>query len=386
MKLTKENFTKTIEGDIVRYSYNCNDTNFYLELVGKNKGRNINVFKGSLEDRQEQLTTKDTLEAWNYFEDLLKVCSGEQGSSGGDNLGKNPQQNPNILPLLAIGNTNGAFTKITMFALLEDKTQQKIFDFEVDSSKMPQPIPNSVFTVDWSGEDVTQLLKCEVLLKEFDGLTFEEDPSKKVFLFIPKSISNQGGEEGGNTQKGQGEPSDEKGGDGEPTDEDGGDGEPTDKKGENGKPKKGKGKGGEPTDEEVEDGGDGEPTDKKGENGKPTDEEVEDGGDGEPTDKKGKPTEQKGEQGDEKGDEETISGDGGGQKGDKKVDFPETIQQLADSTDGDYNPSELLNIFRNTESGEAWLATNNFPKIKKDLNLPPSTTARQFSQQIINSK
>jgi len=44
MKLTKESFNKTIDGDIVRYSYNCNDTNFYLELIGKNVGRNIKVF------------------------------------------------------------------------------------------------------------------------------------------------------------------------------------------------------------------------------------------------------------------------------------------------------------------------------------------------------
>lgn len=385
MKLTKESFTKTIDGDIVRYSYNCNDTNFYLELIGKNIGRNINVFKGSLDDRQEQLTTKDTLEAWNYFEDLLKVCSSEQGSSGGDNLGKNPQQNPNILPLLAIGATLGGFRTITMFALLEDKTQKKIFDFEVAESTMPQSIPNSVFTVDWSGEDITQLLKCEVILKEFDDVTFEEEPSKKVFLFIPKSISNQGGEEGGNTEKGQGEPSDEDGEGGEPTNEKGDkerqnkdqkakpskdvessdeDGKPTDEKGENGKPTKDQGEDTEPTDEKGQ-GGDGEPTDQGGKGGEPSDEQGENA----------KPNENN-------QDDEMQSG----KSKMTKLDFSQTIQQLADSTDGDYRPSELLSIFRNTESGETWLATNNFPKIKKDLNLPQSTTPRQFSQQIINSK
>ena len=362
MKLTKENFTKTIDGDIVRYSYNCNDTNFYLELIGKNQGRNIKVFKGSVDDRQEELTTKDSLEAWNYFEDLLKVCSGEQGSSGGDNLGKNPQQNPNILPLLAIGAKLGGFRTITLFAVLEDKTQKKLFDFEVAESTMPQPIPNSVFTVDWSGEDITQMLKCDVILKEFDDVKFDEEPNKKVFLFIPKSIADQGGEEGGNTEKGQskpgekGEPTDEKGGDGEPTDEEGKDGEPTDKENKDSKP----------TDEKGEDGGDGEPTDKEG-------------GDGQPADKKGdKPSENK----DGKKDES----EGKSEFKDKKLDFSDTIQQLATSTNGDYNPSELLSIFRNTESGEAWLASNNFPKIKKDLNLPSTITPRQFSQQIINSK
>jgi hypothetical protein len=385
MKLTKESFNKTIDGDIVRYSYNCNDTNFYLELIGKNLGRNIKVFKGSLDDRQEELTTKDTLEAWNYFEDLLKVCSGEQGSSGGDNLGKNPQQNPNILPLLAIGATLGGFRTITMFALLEDKTQKKIFDFEVAESTMPQPIPTSVFTVDWSSQDITQLLKCEVILKEFDDVTFEEEPSKKVFLFIPKSISNQGGEEGGNTEKGQDEPSEQDGEGGQPSNEKG------DKEPQNKDQKAKPSKGGEQTDEK------GEPTDEKGENGKPTKGEGEDtettdeggqGGDGEPIeqgDEDGKPSNEQGEN-----DKPTENKQDGEMQSGKskmtKLDFSQIIQQLADSTDGDYRPSELLSIFRNTESGEAWLATNNFPKIKKDLNLPPSTTPRQFSQQIINSK
>jgi len=382
MKLTKESFTKTIDGDIVRYSYNCNDTNFYLELIGKNVGRNIKVFKGSLDDRQEELTTKDTLEAWNYFEDLLKVCSGEQGSSGGDNLGKNPQQNPNILPLLAIGATLGGFRTITMFALLEDKTQKKIFDFEVAESTMPQPIPNSVFTVDWSSQDITQLLKCEVILKEFDDVTFEEEPNKKVFLFIPKSISNQGGEEGGNTEKGQGEPSDEDGEGGQPSNEKG------DKERQNKDQKAKPSKDGEPSDE------DGDPTDEKSENGKPTKDQGEDaeptneqgqGGDGEPTDQDGEPSDEQGENAkpNENNQDDEMKG---GKSNDKKVDFSQTIQQLANVTDGEYNPSELLSIFRNTESGEAWLASNNFPKIKKDLNLPASTTPRQFSQQIINSK
>jgi len=383
MKLTKESFDKTIDGDIVRYSYNCNDTNFYLELIGKNVGRNIKVFKGSLDDRQEELTTKDTLEAWNYFEDLLKVCSGEQGSSGGDNLGKNPQQNPNILPLLAIGATLGGFRTITMFALLEDKTQKKIFDFEVAESTMPQPIPNSVFTVDWSGQDITQLLKCEVILKEFDDVTFEEQPSKKVFLFIPKSISNQGGEEGGNTEKGQGEPSDKDGEGGKPSNEKG------DKERQNKDQKAKPSKDGEQTDEK------GEPTDEKGENGEPSKEQGEDteptndeGGDAEPTDQDGEDGESSDEQGEKAEPNENNQDDEmkGGKSNDKKVDFSQTIQQLANVTDGEYNPSELLSIFRNTESGEAWLASNNFPKIKKDLNLPPSTTPRQFSQQIINSK
>ena len=397
MKLNKENFTKTIDGDIVRYSYNCNDTDFYVELVGQNKNRNINVFSGSLDDRQNLLTTTSSLEAWNHFEDLLKVCNTEQGSSGGGNLGNNPQQNPNILPLLAIDSTSGGMTQITLFAQMDDKSQTKIFDFEVDSNTLPNPLPTNVFTVDWSAEDITQLLKGEVLLKEFDSITFEENPNSKVFVFIPKSIANQGGEEGGNTQKGED-------GDGEPVEE-GEDGQPQKDKGDKkrtskdqkAKPSDEPGDEGEPTDETGDEGG--EPTDKKGK-GQPTDEP------GEPTDEpndekpqkgdkgeneeKGEPTDEPGENDGEskpnEDEDEENSKTNGGKNELKPINFSDTIQELADSTDGEYNPSELLSIFRNTETGEVWLSSNNFPKIKKDLNLPQSMTPRQFSQQIINSK
>ena len=104
---------------------------------------------------------------------------------------------------------------------------------------MPSKIPNDVFVVNWSDEEVNMMLKCEIAMKEFD-IVFEEDKEKKVFLFIPKSIVNQGGEKGG-----------EEGGD--EGGEEGGDegGEKTDKKSD----KKGKGESkedGEPTDEEGE--------------------------------------------------------------------------------------------------------------------------------------
>jgi hypothetical protein len=376
MKLTKESFTKIIDGDIVRYSYNCNDTNFYLELIGQNRGRNIKVFKGSVDDRKDELTTTDSLEAWNYFENLLKECSGEQGSSGGGNLGKNPQQNPNILPLLAIGGSSGGVTKIALFAVTEDKSQVKLFDFQVSANTLPQPLPKNVFTVNWSDEEVTQLLKCEVILKEYDDITFEENPNSKVFLFIPKSIANQGGEEGGNTEKGQeqpgddGQPTDKPGDDGQPTDKPGDDGQPTDKPGDDGQPTDKPGDDGQPTDKP---GDDGQPTDKPGDDGQPTDKP---GDDGQPTDKPRTPNQQT----------QPNDDDGQGKSNKEKIDFSDTILKLANSTDGEYNPSELLSIFRNTESGEAWLASNNFPKIKKDLNLPSSITPRQFSQEIINSK
>ena len=360
MKLNKDNFNKTIEGDLTIYKYNCNDTNFFLELVGNNENRNINVFKGSLDDRQELKTTKDTLEAWNYFETLLVECQSKQGSSGGGGM-KNPQDNPNVLPLMAIGSVDkDGFRNNSLFLLMDDKSQVKVFDFKVSVDTMPQPLPDGVFEVDWSGEDIPNILKSEVLLKRFEDVKFDEAPDKKVFLFIPKSLMSQGGEEGGNTEEGEkgekGEPSDEKG---EPTDEMG---EPTDEKGEPTDEK------GEPSDEK------GEPNDKKGQ---PNDEM------GEPTDEKGEPSDEKGEPTDEKGEIEEKEGAVGQME---KMNFSDTIQNLSKSTDGEYPPSELIGLFRSVGTGEVWLSQNNFPKIKKDLGLPINMTPRQLSEIIINSK
>jgi len=385
MKLNKDNFTKTIDNDIVIYSYNCNDTNFYLELVGQNKNRNINVFSGSLDDRKDLLTTKSSLEAWNHFENLLKVCGGEQGSSGGGNLGKNPEQNPNILPLLAFNGTSGGMIKFTLFAVMDDKSQVKIFNFEVDSNTIPEPLPQNVFTVDWTNEDVTQFLKCEVLLKEYDAIKFEEEPNSKVFLFIPKSIANQGGEEGGNTQKGEpideppngiggqpkenGEPKDE-----EPKDDDLKTTEPPG--GTGGQPKKGE----KPSDEEPKDD---EPKTNEPPNGIGKEPKQ---GDEPKDDETNEPKEDEKPSDEEPKDKDEDGKQDGSKNKPKELNFSETIQKLVDSTDGDYSPSELLSIFRNEESGEIWLSSNDFNKIKRDLNLPSNTTPRQLSKEIINSK
>ena len=336
MKLNKDNFIKTVDGDFTIYKYNCNDTGFFLELVGNNENRNINVFKGSLDDRQELKTTKDTLEAWNYFETLLVECQSEQGSSGGGGM-NNPQDNPNLLPLMAIGSVdNNGFRNNTLFVLLDDKTQVKVFDFKVSIDTMPQPLPDGVFEVDWSGEDIPNILKSEVLLKRFEDIKFDEEPNKKVFLFIPKSLVSQGGEEGGNTEEG--------------------------KKGE-------KGEKGKPSDEKAEKG-------NKEDNAEPNDEEDELKTDEPPSGINGKPTNKEGKI------EEKESAVGKMEK----MNFSDTIQQLSKSTDGEYPPSELIGLFRSVGTGEIWLSQNDFPKIKKDLGLPINMTPRQLSEIIINSK
>jgi hypothetical protein len=413
MKLKKENFKKSVQGEMTAYSYECKGINFFIETSGGRDSKKISVYKEVDGKREDEFNTSDSLEAWNHFEKLLEDCSPEQGSSGG--FAKNPQENPNILPLLAIKRMSDGKYSGTLFAQLEDKTQISIFDFVVDSDAMPSKIPNDVFVVNWSEEEVNMMLKCEIVMKEFD-IVFEEDKEKKVFLFIPKSIVNQGGEKGGEEGGDEGgeeggDEGGEEGGDegGEKTDkksdkkgkgEPKEDGEPTDEKGGEKTDKKGKGtptdEEGEPTDEEGEEKSDkkgkGKPTDKDGE---PTDE------DGEPIDeepqskggKKGKPTDEKGDdedgQNDEDGEpsEQEESDEPRGKAsmslGNAKVDFGETIQKISEVTG--VPTSNVVTFFRTQNMGESFLRTSNFNKIKQELNLP-NITPKQLSEQIINSK
>ena len=408
MKLKKENFNKSVNGDTITYSYECNGNNFFIVSSGGRNSRQISVYKEVEGKKEEEFNTSDSLEAWNRFEELLEECSPKQGSSGG--FAKNPQENPNILPLLAIKRLSDGKYEGSLFAQLDDKTQVKIFDFVVDSDAMPSSIPSDVFVVDWSEEEVNMLLKCEIAMKTSD-VVFEEDKDRQVFLFIPKSITNQGGDKGGedggdedgeptgedgkpSDKKGKGKPTDEEGEptdeDGEPTDEEG---KPTDKKG---KPTDKKGKptdeDGEPTDEDGEPTDEkgkpsdkkGKPTDKKGkpsdEDGEPTDE------DGEPTDEDGEPTDEKGKPTDKEGEEKEskeLQSSGDSSIGKARVDFGETIQKISEVSG--VPTSSVVTFFRTENMGEAFLRGQNFSKIKQELNLP-NITPRQLSEQIIKSK
>ena len=366
MKLKKENFNKSVNGDTITYSYECNGNNFFIVSSGGRNSRQISVYKEVEGKKEEEFNTSDSLEAWNRFEELLEECSPKQGSSGG--FAKNPQENPNILPLLAIKRLSDGKYEGSLFAQLDDKTQVKIFDFVVDSDAMPSSIPSDVFVVDWSEEEVNMLLKCEIAMKTSD-VVFEEDKDRQVFLFIPKSITNQGGDKGGEdggdedgeTTGEDGKPSDKKG-KGKPTDEEG---EPTD---EDGEPTDEEGK---PTDKK------GKPTDKKGkpsdEDGEPTDE------DGEPTDEKGKPTDKEGEEKESK----ELQSSGDSSIGKARVDFGETIQKISEVSG--VPTSSVVTFFRTENMGEAFLRGQNFSKIKQELNLP-NITPRQLSEQIIKSK
>jgi hypothetical protein len=334
MKLNRDNFIKMeYEGGML-YQYVCNETDFFLYVKGKGDGKQMSVFKGNVDNRQEEFTTNNTLEAWNKFEEYLTICEPQQGSSGG--FARNPQQDPSVLPLLAIKRLDSGAFKVALFAQLDETQQVTAYEFEVSSDALTYPFPTKVFVVDWKDEEIPSLFRCEVLLKKYSDVEYQEDSEMEVFLFIPKSIINQGGEEGGDTSGGEGgdEVGDETGGTDEGSDEGG------------------------------EDGGDGgQPTDQ------PSDEEP-----------------------DDETDTDSQQGTGSGNETPsdtprvepQPLDFGETINALADITGT--QQSTVNNVFRTVANGALWLSVNNFDNIKRQLNLPASTTATQLSQQIINSK
>ena len=322
MKLNRDNYIKMDYQGGMLYQYVCNETDFFLFVEGKGQDKKMSVFKGNVDSRQEEFNTSDTLEAWNKFEEMLTVCEPEQGSSGG--FKNNPQQNPNILPLLAIKRLDSGDFTVSLFAAIGDNEQVTAMSFTVGANALKYPFPPSVFVVDWKDEEIPAIFKCEILMKRYSDVEFEEDKDCEVFLFIPKSIINQGGEEGGNADGGNEQPDDGQPDDGQP---DGG--QPDD---------------GQPDDEET----DGEPTQGTGQ---PTNERIDD-------------------------DAPTVE--------QPPIDFGDTVRRLSELTN--ISPSTVINVFRSVRNGETWLLTNNFENIKRQLNLPPSTTAADFSQQIINSK
>lgn len=367
MKLKRENLKKQKFGQITTYMYTCNDIDFFIQIDETDNNKKISVFKNSLDERQDNFDTDDTLTAWNKFEEYLEVCESEQKSSGG--FAKNPQQNPNVIPLLAIKKIDtGAFSCVLF---VQAETEQIImFGFEVDSRSMPQPLPDKLFVVDWAQQEIPAIVKCEVIMKKIP-IIFEEDTDCDVFLFIPKSMVEQGGEQGGNTE------SSEQGGEGE-------------------------GYLGESSEfSEVEQEGEGEEGGEEsdlGESSEFTEVDEEEG-----TEEGGEEGGQQGEQ--EKGEgaeesQETTSSqtndmpDSDTRKRGTPSDteppqpiqynFSQLISQISQITNTP--PSILVNVFRNESLGETWLLANNFPRIKKELNLRDNMPAREFSQIIINSK
>lgn len=344
MKLNKENFNKSItKDDRTMYQYRCNNQDFYLVNGYINGNRTIKVWTGTedmLLDDDKVFTTINTLEAWNKFEELLEECAPKQSSSGG--FKNNPQENPNIFPLLAISDDEvNDKKKVTFFVQVDDKGQANVYSFEVESNLMPSTLPkDKPFEVDWTTIEAPMLFKSKVILKYFDKIKFEEDPTQSVFLFIPKNIVNQGGEEGGNTEGGE-----EGEGDGEGEGQ--GEGQAKDVSKEDAE---GKGKG-----EEAEGQGEEE---AKGEAQGITKEDAE--GEGE-SNKLGKQNAR-----------------------DIQLDFGDSIIRISNIT-GEQS-SVVSRFFSKVKSGALFLQTNKFTEIKTVLGLPQDLNEIQVSEIIINSK
>lgn len=385
MKLNRDNFLKQGYDGGTLYQYVCNDTNFFLFVKGQGSQKNIKVFKGNVDAQVDTFETKDSLEAWNKFEEMLTECQPKQTTSGG--FKNNPQQNPNILPLLAIRKSASGWD-VVLFVEYENQ-QIDVMNFQLTESALPNPLPQDLTIVNWTDEEIPTILKCEVIIKKVDK-KFEANPSDDVFLFIPKSIVEQGGEEGGNTEAG------EEGEDGGQGEKEGGE-----QQGKEGKQKKdGKGKKGKKDGKEQNDGGleggeseDNEPSEKEPSEKQPSEEETKETDEGlKGGDEEEQEQDEESKRVQEKDAEEDGSGgeDESNQKSNKPTmkkpfsDFPEAITRLSEISG--VQPSTLINVFRTPTLGETWLLTNNFRKIKSELNLPSDMTALELSKSIINSK
>ena len=353
MKLKKENFKKEgVDGDLL-YTYTCNGTDFKMGVWGyEESDRTISVWKG--EEAKKEF--KDVLDAWNYFEELLKECQPEQESSGG--YMKDPQQNPNILPLLAIH-----YGKAKLFALLNDGSQVVVFEFSISVTTMPSQITDSPFVVDWSNQDVPDILKCEVLMKKYD-LSFEDDPSADVFLFIPKSIVSQGGDEGGQTSSGTSGSSGSSGSDGTSgsSGSSGSDGT-SGSSGSSGSDGTSGSSGSSGSDGTSGSSGSSGSQGSSGSSGS---------------------SGSRGSAGSSGGDIEEDRESQGFQTEIKKGGFSQLMQKLSDCTG--IQISILVSTFRNVNSGVAFFGSLNFSKIKECMGVPAKVTMQELSQSIINSK
>jgi hypothetical protein len=347
MKLDKQNFQKyTLPDGSQIYSYTCVDTQTNESSVfhiRQSPSGEIYVYKGDEfdNDLQSVFMTKDKLEAWTKFEEMVDACSPQQGSSGG--FMKNPQNNPEIIPLVAVIEMFKNYG-IVLFGMLSDGNQVEIMRFEVPIDKMKPLDKTKVFVRDFSDLEVPDLFKCELAFRYVDSIKFEADKNAEVFFFIPKQILQQGSnddnpsDDTGKVEKGKQNIKNIKK-------------EPPIQKPHQGKPEDGE----PPIDEEPPQ--DGEP---------PIDSEPPQDGepkpDGEPDDNEppqyGQPK----------------------PSGQQPIDRPQLLQELAQALG---KPVDLVEpFFSRVNSGEVFLLSNNFPQIKNSLNLPPNTTARDLATQI----
>lgn len=367
MKLKRENFVKAETGGTITYKYTYEGQDFFILHSGASPNKKFEVFSGKTDDKQNLFETDNTLDAWNKFEDMISEAEPKQDSES--NFAKNPQSSPAVLPLLAIGyNNNTGKYDCVLFGLTENKEQLKAFEFNLSKTALPDVIPNNVFVVNWGLEEVPMILKCEVLLKPYESVEYEEDKTKKVFFFIPKSIVEQGGEKGGESD-GDGEGGGEGMGKGKKESKDKKDG--GEKGGEKGE---GENEGGEKGEGEGqgEGQGQGEGESGEGDSGGDGDGQVEVGG-----------------KSSKKESEDNTGKIGGANKNDENLankSYPqigkviEVIGEVEDTP-----PSIVMDFFRNPTTGSYFLESSNMTRIKSQLGLPDDTTTSDLTNYIIKS-
>jgi hypothetical protein len=373
MKLKKQDLIKQILDDgTALYEYTCKKeedgqevvNRFYIRASGAGATRNIFVYKNSefYDNFQNIYSTNDNIQAWNKFEELLEECAPKQDSSGG--FMKNPQNNPNVLPLLAFTDIQRIWD-VSFFVMLDTGEQAVVDRFTIPINNFPAAPNDDVFSVDWSNvNDIPDLFKCEVIFKKFEKAKFEESPQASVFLFIPKNIMQQNddvddeGKEQGKVEKGKKEL------------------KKTTPKPEIQKPMPPEG----PEPPETPEGPEGPenpqpPEGPQGPTGKPTDKK---------SDKKGKPSDEKPtdeKPTDEKGDDERKLEPNEREDQDK---LKSTYLLKGLSTQLNMGEDLVASFFTRVGMGETFLLSNNFDELKKSLNLPADLTARELSQTINN--
>ena len=106
-----------------------------------------------------------------------------------------PTQNPKISPFVAITN-NGQGNKMDVVLFVSELNigdQFTIVGFQIDYDSEIKKQPNA-FVVDWSNQDVPDILKSQVIMRLMDNIVLESGTGNEmVFVLIPISANNQGG-------------------------------------------------------------------------------------------------------------------------------------------------------------------------------------------------
>jgi len=407
MKLKKENLKKITSptGDLL-YTYEYDGNSYCIRVEGTGGSRIVYVYKNDeyVTNKAGIFSTADSLEAWRKFEDMVAENDKSQSSSGG--FKNNPQSNPKILPLLAI-NQSGADVDVTLFALAEDGSQHELAKFKIDKKDfvLKGDYKKEIVSTDWSNLDVIEFLKCKIAMRLYDKVVFEADREALVFLFIPESIMEQGGQDSSGGEEGsEGLMTEEqkkearsskskKGKKGEKKE----DGEESDDSKEKGEEEESDSKtdGGEKSEEEKEDakkenkGGD-KNDDKTGEES-----DDKEGDENEKGDDKNKEGDKREEESSEDGDESDKSDSDGsndsrssdsGSMGKPKSDIKPT--ELIDKLSKDFGMEQdlFLSFFRKVDKGEEFLIENDFESKREELGFPKDLTAREASEKIRNSQ